>query len=329
MGWTGVEPFGWRRPADDEQYRGLDLVLNEREAELLREAVQRVIGGASVREVAHRWNSRGERTRSGAYWRDTSLRRMLRRPYLAGHLPEGDDVKRNGDGTPRVLVEPLISTAAYEELQHLLGGSAPTTRKRSKAALLTGLVRCAECGGSMKGRSADSPSASYVCSRRATQGAEACPGNAVGVHHLDAYVREWLKGYLSPGVVRDLAAAYEDAIATATSEAERIRGSLRNLEADRYDGGLYSGDTGAANFRARHANLSETLEDVEDALLELHGSPLPRVFDRAEDGVLPWGELSDNEVHTLAESVIDRIEVSKGQRGRPFSSERVNIIPAA
>lgn len=329
-GWTGVVPFGWRRPEQDETWRGLALLLDDHEAELLREAAQRVIGGASTREVAHRWNERGERTRAGSWWRDTSLRRMLRRPYLAGWMPEGDDVRRNGEGEPATVVEPLLSQQAYERLQEALAPrSKSPKRSSSKPSLLAGLLRCAECGGPMRGRHSDDPSASYSCSRRSTQGEQVCPGNSVGVVHLDAYVREWLKGYLSPPVVRDLKAARKAACDEAKGLVASLREALRSLENDRYEGGLYQGERGEATFRVRHADLAERLDAAEAVLLELESSPLDLVLKRARGGKLPWTKLSDGEVRELALSTIEAIEVSKGQRGRPFSRERVNIIPAA
>ncbi len=56
---------------------------------------------------------------------------------------------------------------------------------------------------------------------------------------------------------------------------------------------------------------------------------MPVVLERARSGKLPWTRLTEDEWRALARGTIDRIEVTKGQRGKPFSSDRVNIVAAA
>ncbi|KDQ03219.1 serine recombinase [Rhodococcus qingshengii] len=62
----------------------IDGELLEPEATAIREAVQSVLSGMSVRQVAREWNAAGLRTAHGGQeWKSTSVRRVLKNPRYA------------------------------------------------------------------------------------------------------------------------------------------------------------------------------------------------------------------------------------------------------
>jgi site-specific DNA recombinase len=72
---SGSRPFGYKHDR---------LTVRENEAALIREAVQRLLAGESVRTVIRNWNARGITTTTGKPWRNGALTRMLRSPRIAG-----------------------------------------------------------------------------------------------------------------------------------------------------------------------------------------------------------------------------------------------------
>ena len=93
------------------------------------------------------------------YWHPASIRRMLRNNVYIGKLEQGKSQtisykNRQRRKLPKeqwIVVdnahEPLVDEETFYTVQRLLDTSAKKTVKRSY--LLTGLLRCADCGGSI------------------------------------------------------------------------------------------------------------------------------------------------------------------------------------
>jgi DNA invertase Pin-like site-specific DNA recombinase len=128
----GMRPFGYTT----------EMEPHPTEAPLVREAVDRTLGGTSVYHVAADWNDRGILTTTGKRWRAQSLRRTLTRPLLAGlreHKPSGTVVPG--------AWEPIISEDEHRLLvAKFPEGSGTGERTARRKALLSGLLCCADCG---------------------------------------------------------------------------------------------------------------------------------------------------------------------------------------
>jgi DNA invertase Pin-like site-specific DNA recombinase len=143
------------------------------EADVVREMTRRVLGGESLRALAAEMNTRGLRSRTGAAWTGPTLRRMLRRPSLAGMRVHRGQVVGRSDG------ESIISDDEHAQLVALFTDPArkPTRERggRLPAHLLSSLCVCgrpeptaddpdAICGGKMRRIPRSGPnSAAYQC----------------------------------------------------------------------------------------------------------------------------------------------------------------------
>lgn len=151
----GGRPFGW---AEDK------LTLEPTEAELIRDAANRVIDGVPLREIARQWCLAGVPTSRGKTWTHTTLRRLLKRPRLAGWRTHHDRIVLDAAGRPvRGVWEPLLDQDTFDRLQVALardgrGGG----RRGARRYLLTGIVRCGVCGGRMNGTTTKTGYA-YTC----------------------------------------------------------------------------------------------------------------------------------------------------------------------
>jgi site-specific DNA recombinase len=158
----GQRPFGWKATWTLDAGGKKRRLLSEdpKEAALIRAAIDQLLAGASLNEIARRWNETGvPQTQTGrSNWTAQLVRQVVSNPRLAGLVGHRVE-KPAGDGVgsrylPSEVVgeasEPgLVDRSRWEKLQALLalrGANGHTPRRRS---LLTGLVTCSTCGATM------------------------------------------------------------------------------------------------------------------------------------------------------------------------------------
>ncbi len=319
--WTGGQaPYGYRLIEVEGHKR---LAIEPVEAALLRELADRVLAGESTRAVLTSWNERGERTRTGREWQQANLSKLLRKPVLAGyrsHRPHGQehhDLVRDEDGLPvTVADEPVLAPerwrALIEELDRR-GRRTGGVRRSQNESMLAGLVRCGECGGPMTAmRSAQAQS--YVCQKRAGE----CPGSAVRMGGLDAYVGEAILTDIEPRLAAKLAIESDASERAREVEAEvgRYRDLIAQLHEERLDG-LYEGPDALASWRQAieraQGRLDAALGQLEALRAPLHERPGTLADDLPER----WAGLTTRERRTIALYFLERVEVAKSKGRGP------------
>ena len=175
-GWfpSGRAPWGyrWRKATSEERAQGAPasaLDVDPSTAPYAREAWERLAAGDSVRGV-HAWvASLPESARGGLAMGFASVRDMLANPAYVARPAQGD---------PDVLARPvsrwsaLIDDVLWRRARDQVAGHTHLPRQASRRHLLTGFIRCPNCGWRMQGRSRWNRSASYRCGAR-QQGARA------------------------------------------------------------------------------------------------------------------------------------------------------------
>ena len=145
----GTRPFG---------YTADRLRLVDTEAELIREAVARVLAGESLRSIAADWNTRQVRTPTGGRWRTQVLRRMLLSARIAG-LRE-----HHGVVTAAAVWPGIIDRDTHERLRAIL--TDPGRQKfngiDARRYLLTGFLVCG-CGRKLVARPCQARRRRSVC----------------------------------------------------------------------------------------------------------------------------------------------------------------------
>jgi DNA invertase Pin-like site-specific DNA recombinase len=301
------------------------------------------IEGHSSRAIAALLNSEGVPSPAGGTWAQATIRDMVRNPAYAGWQTTGRQDGRNRrvlyrDATgSRVSVmtgPPLLTDAQQAEAQSALKGASGlglpadgrphTTRARH---ILTGLTRCAGCGGSMpaSGRG-------YKCWRSSS--GKTCPAPAFAAKApLEAFVHaRWFERLtnaepddLLVQVVADRWAANVQPQATADSKAALM--ALTDAEErlsqvwDDRRRGLYSGpsegffapalqEASAAVLAAKQAlnkSVSNLGPDVVGFLMDPNS---------CEDA---WERADEATKRDLLKLAIDEIKITKAPgRGQPF-----------
>ncbi len=138
----------------------------ETEAAAIIDAAARVLVGETLSAIVRDWNDRGLTTAAGGPWRVNSLSSLL--------------VQRRLVRPPQILDE---STHARLVALHASRGKG--SRRATRRYLLTGLLRCWRCGGSMRGMPRSKGADLYVCPGPPHGG---CSGTAVTADHAEEAV---------------------------------------------------------------------------------------------------------------------------------------------
>ena len=161
-------PLGYIKDPNDKHH----LIIDNETAPIVRRMFKMVIDGYGTTRIANIFTDEHVPTPAMrnkyqtnalsyqyGYWHAGSIRRMLRNNVYIGKLEQGKSVTVSYKNRKRVRTskdewivvdnahEPLIDEDTFYTVQRLLDTSAKKTVK--KTYLLTGLLKCADCGGSI------------------------------------------------------------------------------------------------------------------------------------------------------------------------------------
>ena len=116
---------------------------DEAEASVIRQLAERALAGESLTSLSTWLNTTGVPTVGGKQWRTPTVRGLLVNPRNAGLRTH------QGQVIGPAVWDAIISTEQHEHLRALLTDPARRTNRTARRYLLSGMVRCARCGGTM------------------------------------------------------------------------------------------------------------------------------------------------------------------------------------
>ncbi|GIN05594.1 serine recombinase [Planomonospora venezuelensis] len=132
----GARPFGYEQDG---------MTLRDDEADVVREATERVIAGDSLASIIRDLNERGVVSTRGNQWRYSNLRELVLRPRNAGL------VVYRGEVVGKSQWPAIVSESDLRAVERILSDPARrTTTGNARKHLLSGLAKCGECGSGMK-----------------------------------------------------------------------------------------------------------------------------------------------------------------------------------
>lgn len=142
-----LRPFGY----DDTR-----MTVIESEAVIIRQAVERLLAGESVRSITTWFAATGIPTVAGKPWRSTTVRAVLMSGRIAG-LREHNGVVVAPAAWPAIITEDQ-----HRRVQAKMQQNASTGRRSPRRYLLSGLLRCGKCQEKLYS-SARATTRRYVC----------------------------------------------------------------------------------------------------------------------------------------------------------------------
>lgn len=186
------------------------LVIDEEEAEVVRDIYRLYLDGEGTRTIANRLNAQGRRRRGGPwYWQ--TVQKVLRDPKVAGYTHFDEEAYEAGRPSSARIDRQTLFEAKHEAIidrdtwrraQAILAGRSrrwSTSRGQCRGYPLTGAVKCSR-GHRMKGKSTGGKAhAYYICTRRAKTGpdtAGGCDAPPIPADRAEQAVREALSDLL-------------------------------------------------------------------------------------------------------------------------------------
>ncbi|GAA0985538.1 Resolvase YneB [Nocardioides aquaticus] len=295
----GTRPFGW---AEDKRR------LHPKEGRLLRAAVEDVIDGVPLREVARRWNAAGVTTTRGKEWNHTAVRQVLRNPRLAGwRTHQGGHARDAGGERVRGVWTPMVDQATFDALQAALDGRAPRTRRGAQKTLLSGVARCGECGARMHGYRTPAGHA-YACKVEGS-------GHSVTIagRQTDALVTAVVAGRLRTGDLTGATAA--PAAWPGEARLAAIPGQVKELMTA-FQGGVLSAAVVFPQVQA--------LEAEQGRLEAERPAAAPRPVTASPDD---FPDLDLDRRRAVVDTVVEAVVVARApSRGTRFSDDRLQVV---
>jgi hypothetical protein len=316
---TGVRPYGmtvdWSAIVPDE-------------AEIIREAADRVLAGESLKSICVDVNERGVATsNNGQGWRPFTLRYLLTAPRLWGRRTYKGELVQQPGSWPAIL-----DAETGEKLTALFASRSTGKAGPPRRALLSGILHCGQCGKLMKaGRTGRQPGANeqdsearrrYMCPSKP----EGCGKISVRAIPIEDFLTDAVLTALGgPALRHGLRRRDDSAVKATVRELEGLRTRLTELAEVWSAGGITR-----AEWLAARRPMQERVEAIEQELAgRAHGDPLA-VLAGVRDLRQAWDDLDDEQRRAIIAAVLERVDVRKaGRRSEPFSPDRVTITWAA
>lgn len=309
---AGKPLYGYRRIYDGTSgaLERVDIVPEQ--AQVVREIVDRLLHGESVRAVTLDLNDRGIPTATGKAWHPVTVRRTAMNPAYAGLRVH------RGEVVGEAMWEPIIPVEQHRALvARMTDPERSKHRPGGQRYLLSGTARCGECGGPLRIiKDKHHGSKRYACMVRG------CMRVSVARDALEEYVKEAVIERLSRADVMDAVRTAGDDGADEYREASL---ELAALQGRRREIGLALSnglDIVAAQvaLEALDADIKRAEQRVRDAV----GDPL-LAESTGPSARARWLTLTDEQRNALVRLVVGVTVNRVGRGARRFDPDRVSL----
>lgn len=256
----------------------LTFEVVEDQAAVVRRIFNLYLEGNGNKKIAQRLNEEGIPGPTGAKWSHTAIWEMLRRETYLGWIVRNKTSKKRGvDGKRKYVRNPreqwqiikdafpaIVDEEVFHKVQERIDkqadkwhASALRARENHSRYLLTGIIKCVECGKNFicrktRNKKADKIYYNYACLGRHSMGAAGCPNTTVIARdQIESFVLKFCGTRMyDPEVVKDFLE-----LANKLREAAQ-KEYLENHEVLEQE---------LATLTRRRANLVDQLEECEPA----------------------------------------------------------------
>lgn len=212
--WNGGQVLGYdvvEIPSDTKKRKDSHLVINQKEAIIVRYIFQMYTSGHGYKSIANCINKKGYRTKKGKTFSLNAIKTIVTNPVYAGYIRynvrrDWNEKRRNNINPNPVIQkgehEPLISEEVWHIAKNVYQSrSCKPNRVHDGEFPLTGIMRCPVCGAGMViGRTTNKLKDGtkrvleyYVCGAWKNKGTLVCRSNGVRTEYADAFVLKKLQ----------------------------------------------------------------------------------------------------------------------------------------
>jgi hypothetical protein len=306
-------------------YDGLAVV--EPEADLIREAARRVLGGEALWAVVRDFNERGEPTLGGGPWRGQTLRTLLMSARIAGwreHTPGRNGQQTYGEFLAKGTWPEIVDRPTVERLRRILADPSRRRGTSRRSYLLSGgLLRCV-CGAAMVGRPRHPDGArEYVC-MPTRYGGSGCGRTTMKAEPVETWLTDLVRDALvdEEFLARLRASEGEDAEQVwASSRADEA--ALEQLSRDHYADRIIT----RAEFLAAREPITARLEAARRDLGRLRDTEhAATIAAGLEAWDAEWTAAPTSRRRAMLAAVLTSVTVGPAVPGRNrFDSDRLTV----
>ena len=248
--WIETDAYN-KAVAIDEQVQIINTIFND------------YVSGLSCPMIARKLNTTGFKTKSGKQWRSTTISKLIKDDRLQGNF------RRSATSEPIPNIFPVVVSADVFEIANRIikanasgikGRPRENNKTREVNNIITGLVRCGQCGSKVT-TSKNARGVRYVvCLHRRNH--EVCTQKAIRLENL-----EKLTINNALGIDMNLVFSPKDTTSVISTEA-KLKAELEALYVDLSDCKNKIAQRKEDKKRPSVA-LAETLTDIEDRIDEI------------------------------------------------------------
>jgi site-specific DNA recombinase len=274
------------------------------EAELVREAKDRILAGESLRGVCRDWEARGVRTPTGGSWRQITIKRMLTSWALAGQREHRGELSLGK--WPAILTEDET-----RRLRGLLNDPSRTKVQNARRYLLTGFLKCGNCSQPLVARPRLDGTRRYVCARQ--PGNQNCGKLARMAEPVEQVVKEAVLVALDGVDLRQYVERPDDGTAKLLEAVRRDEERLVELSKDHYVDGVI----GRAEYFAARDAIQARLDGNRRRLEKANGhGVLNQVMGAGEEVRKRWDDKGLDWQRAVIGALVDHVTLAPAVRGR-------------
>ena len=210
-------------PGGDRKHRKSSLEIVPEEAVVVRRIYSYYVTGRGFRSIANQLNKEGARTKKGNTFSPDSIREIIINPVYTGLVRynrfEGwSEKRRRGKNSQPIIAEgrheAIIDRATWDKAMAIFKGKSKAPKRiHSGENVLSGLLRCPECGAPMVVSRSQYKLKNgvkvcrryYSCSTFKGKGSSVCHANSIRADEAEAYVLQRLKKVLKhPKILADI-----------------------------------------------------------------------------------------------------------------------------
>ncbi|MCL0047861.1 recombinase family protein [Dehalococcoidia bacterium] len=337
----GYTPYGYRRvKVRDGDTERSKLEPDPTTAPVVERIFRECVSGQGLKEIAKGLNRDGLTTRTGKKWGTTSVHNVLRNEAYAGVLVWDRRKKRRigaSDGLPPVRVEnawpAIVHRDTFGQAQAKLADRAPRIthpRVVHSEYILSGMIRCKECGTAMIGHAVKSGKFFYyMCGNARRKGRDLCKTPLLPKDKIERFVIDRIKQYiLTEENLEELVRLTNEELAqTCDEERERlelIQAQIADVDSrlgklyDALETGEFKSGELAPRIKALFAKkeeLQQVKAEAEEALryrtIELADPDVVRAYVKDLKGLLEESEIVEQKA--FLKSFVEKIEVGDSE----------------